>query len=88
MDTRKQEQGLTGKFIADLVLQILSYVAQVERENIHQRQLEGIWEAKKEVLLLEDQEKKFQKNFMLLRRRGRAENSVSGKEQGFWIRIT
>lgn len=47
LDTRKQEQGLTGKFIADLVLQILSYVAQVERENIHQRQLEGIWEAKK-----------------------------------------
>lgn len=47
LDTRKQEQGLTGKFIADLVLQILSYVAQVERENIHQRQLEGIREAKK-----------------------------------------
>lgn len=47
LDTRKQGQGLTGKFIADLVLQILSYVAQVERENIHQRQLEGIREAKK-----------------------------------------
>lgn len=47
LDTRKQENGLTGKFIADLVLQILSYVAQVERENIHQRQQEGIKEAKK-----------------------------------------
>lgn len=42
LDTRKQVSGITGKFIADLVLQILSYVAQVERENIHQRQLEGI----------------------------------------------
>lgn len=30
------------KFIADLVLQILSYVAQVERENIRQRQAEEI----------------------------------------------
>lgn len=42
LDTRKQVSGITGKFIADLVLQILSYVAQVERENIHQRQREGI----------------------------------------------
>ena len=33
-------------FVADLVLQILSYVAQVERENIHQRQAEGIAAAK------------------------------------------
>ncbi|MDK7064089.1 recombinase family protein [Gardnerella vaginalis] len=42
LDTRKHINGVTGKFIADLVLQILSYVAQVERENIHQRQMEGI----------------------------------------------
>lgn len=47
LDTRKKADGLTGKFIADMVLQILSYVAQVERENIHQRQMEGIREAKK-----------------------------------------
>lgn len=47
LDTRRKTNGLTGKFIADLVLQILSYVAQVERENIHQRQLEGIREAKR-----------------------------------------
>lgn len=46
LDTRNQVNGITGKFIADLVLQILSYVAQVERENIHQRQMEGIKEAK------------------------------------------
>jgi len=30
LDTRHQVNGLTGKFIADLVLQILSYVAQIE----------------------------------------------------------
>jgi Site-specific recombinases, DNA invertase Pin homologs len=45
LDTRQQINGVTGKFMADLVLQILSYVAQVERENTHQRQMEGIQEA-------------------------------------------
>lgn len=47
LDTRRSTGGVTGEFIADLVLQILSYVAQVERENTHQRQMEGIREAKK-----------------------------------------
>lgn len=42
LDTRQKKNGLTGKFIADMVLQILSYVAQTERENIHARQMEGI----------------------------------------------
>ena len=34
LDTRQKAKDLTGTFIADLVLQILCYVAQVERENI------------------------------------------------------
>lgn len=46
LDTRTKTCDLTGKFIADIVLQILSYVAQIERENTHQRQMEGIKEAK------------------------------------------
>lgn len=46
LDTRKSGSDLTGTFVADLVLQILSYVAQTERENIHQRQMEGIAAAK------------------------------------------
>lgn len=46
LDTRKSGSDLTGTFVADLVLQILSYVAQTERENIHQRQMEGITAAK------------------------------------------
>ena len=46
LDTRENEKDLTGTFIADLVLQILSYVAQTERENIRQRQMEGIAAAK------------------------------------------
>lgn len=48
LDTTTRSNDLTGKFIADLVLQILSYVAQKERENIRQRQAEGIAIAVKE----------------------------------------
>ena len=46
LNTKNHINGITGKFIADLVLQVLSYVAQIERENTHQRQQEGIKEAK------------------------------------------
>ena len=45
LDTR-QGKDLMGTFIADLVLQILSFVAQNERENIRKRQLQGIAAAK------------------------------------------
>ena len=41
LDTR-QGRDLTGTLIADIVLQLLSYVAQTEREFIRQRQAEGI----------------------------------------------
>lgn len=42
LDTRNDQHGITGVFLADVVLQLLSYVAQLERENIRQRQAEGI----------------------------------------------
>lgn len=45
LDTRKN-CDLTGTLIADVVLQLLSYVAQTEREFIRQRQAEGIAAAK------------------------------------------
>lgn len=45
LDTRNGKD-LMGTFIADLVLQILSFVAQSERENIRKRQQEGIAVAK------------------------------------------
>ena len=45
LDTR-QGKDLMGTFIADLVLQILSFVAQNERENIRKRQAQGIAAAK------------------------------------------
>lgn len=47
LDTRTSgENGLVGRFISDLVLQILSFVAETERENIRKRQAEGIAIAK------------------------------------------
>lgn len=42
----KQNRDLTGTLISDIVLQLLPYVAQTEREFIHQRQAEGIAAAK------------------------------------------
>lgn len=48
LDTRSRsgDHDLTGRFISNLVLQTLAYVAQKERESIHQRQAEGIAAAK------------------------------------------
>lgn len=47
LNTRNNVDTITGKLISDLVLQVLSYVSQMEREQIKQRQMEGIHEAKK-----------------------------------------
>lgn len=46
LDTTTTENNLTGKFMADMVLQILSYAAALEREKIKERQTEGIAIAK------------------------------------------
>jgi len=48
LDTTQNAETLTGTFIADIVLQILSYVAQQERDFIKKRQSEGIAIAKSE----------------------------------------
>lgn len=46
LDTRNDKGEITSIFISDVVLQLLSYVAQIERENIKRRQAEGIASAK------------------------------------------
>ncbi len=46
LDTRGKADNLIGKFISDIVLQVLSFVAENERENIRTRQAEGIAAAK------------------------------------------
>lgn len=64
LDTRKKgDQDLTGIFIADMVLQILAYVAQIERENIKQRQKEGIYAAKSRGVIFGRPRKDVPQNF-------------------------
>lgn len=46
LDTRRGKD-LMGTFLSDIVLQVLSFVAENERHTIHQRQAEGIVAAKK-----------------------------------------
>ena len=48
LNTTISQNDLTGRFMADLVLQILSYVSETERQNIKKRQAEGIAIAKAE----------------------------------------
>ena len=65
LDTR-QGKDLMGTFIADLVLQILSFVAQNERENIKKRQAEGIAAAKAKGVRFGRPEKNVPDNFATL----------------------
>ena len=46
LDTRIEGKNLVGKFLSDIVLQVLSFVAQNERETMRVRQAEGIKTAK------------------------------------------
>ena len=46
LDTRSQSRDLTGTFLSDIVLQVLSFASENERINIRQRQAEGIAAAK------------------------------------------
>jgi len=62
LDTRR-EKNLLGTFIADLVLQVLSFVAQSERETIRKRQAEGIAAAKARGVIFGRPEKEMPDNF-------------------------
>lgn len=62
IDTR-HEKNLIGIFVADLILQILSFVAQNERDNIRKRQAEGIAAAKIKGIHLGRPVKPLPKNF-------------------------
>ena len=68
LDTR-QNRDLTGTLIADIVLQLLSYVAQTEREFIRQRQAEGIAAAKARGVRFGRQPMQRPENFPLVQQR-------------------
>lgn len=63
LDTTASGNDLTGKFVADMVLQILSYVAENERKNIRKRQEEGIAIAKAQGNIKAEQRKNMTKSF-------------------------
>ncbi|WP_299392932.1 recombinase family protein [uncultured Desulfovibrio sp.] len=62
LDTRRDKK-LLGTFIADLVLQVLSFVAQSERENIRNRQAQGIAAARRKGIPLGRKAKPLPANF-------------------------
>lgn len=59
-------KDLLGTFIADLTLQVMSFAAQLERENIRQRQAEGIAAAQARGIRWGNKEKKFPEDFDVL----------------------
>ena len=80
LDTRqKNENDLTGVFIADMVLQILAYVAQIERENIKQRQKEEICAARQTGVVFARPRKNVPENFWDIRNKWQ-ENEISSRQ--------
>lgn len=79
LDTRMSGGNLTGVFVADLALQILSYVAQTERENIRQRQMEGIAAAKQRGVKFGRPKKQVPEEFARLREKW-MQKEVSSRE--------
>ena len=80
LDTR-QNRDLTGTLIADIVLQLLSYVAQTEREFIRQRQKEGIAAAKARGVRFGREPKKLPTEFPVLAALW-VEGKLSAREAG------
>ena len=78
LDTRCQ-RDLTGTLIADIVLNLLSYVAQTERENIRQRQREGIDAAKRKGVAFGRPRKPIPPEFPLLKRQWQG-GAISSRE--------
>lgn len=80
LDTRNGKD-LMGTFIADLVLQILSFVAQNERESIRKRQAEGIAAAKARGTNSAGRKRKHRKNLRRLWSNGSKKTPVFGSPE-------
>ena len=88
LDTRKKgDQDLTGTFIADMVLQILAYVAQIERENIKQRQKEGIHAAKSRGVIFGRPRKDVPQNFKEIKNQW-LQNQITSRQAAKALGIT
>ena len=86
LDTR-QNRDLTGTLIADIVLQLLSYVAQTEREFIRQRQAEGIAAAKEQGIKFGRKPMERPANYKYLKEQW-ANNEVSARSAAKQLGIT
>lgn len=86
LDTR-QGRDLTGTLIADIVLQLLSYVAQTERENIRQRQAEGIAAAHRRGIRFGRPQKEMPPDFAEVYREWK-ESKISGRGAARRLHIT
>ena len=90
LNTTVRGNDLTGKFVADMVLQILSYVAANERENIRKRQAEGIAIAKAQGKYKGGKKKEYDKKLFdecrIKYERGEITRSEFAKEMGFSLR--
>lgn len=86
LDTRRS-RDLTGTLIADIVLQLLSYVAQTEREFIKQRQAEGIAVAKENGVKFGRKPKEKPKDFAKILNLW-MKNEISAREAGKELGIT
>lgn len=64
LDTRDKADNLIGKFISDIVLQLLSFVAENERANIRSRQAEGIALAKEKGICFGRPKKEYTEMFV------------------------
>lgn len=86
LDTR-QNRDLTGTLIADIVLQLLSYVAQTEREFIRQRQAEGIAAAKARGVQFGRRPMQRPENFQVLRQKWEY-GEISARQAATQLKIT
>ena len=86
LDTRNT-RDLTGTLIADIVLQLLSYVAQKERESIRQRQAEGIAAAKERGVRFGRPEKEIPGRFFILYDDWK-KGEISGREAARQLGVT
>lgn len=88
LDTRNGKD-LMGTFIADVVLQILSFVAQTERENIRTRQLQGIEAAKLKGVVFGRPKIKCPENFdeiIYMWKSGEITTEIAAKQCGMSVR--
>lgn len=86
LDTR-QSRDLTGMLIADIVLQLLSYIAQTEREFIRQRQAEGIAAAKARGVRFGRKPMQRPENFRVLRQKCER-GEISARQAATQLKIT